>query len=581
MTFLDISIKIFWKNITRYRLYFFCCVCAAAVFFCFAALFTNQSFMEGQAVDPMIADNIIFPSFLAAVFLLLFVPYSYSVFLFARKQEYGILFSLGMSRLAALKCLFLEGAAMGGLALVLSFLAGSILSLFFSGVISRVIGIEGLQWEISYKAYAVTALLYGTALGITAVLGGISTLGGRIRSLLLAPYQAEAKGGGYHILQKYFPGYAKKRLVECSLLARHRKDWTIRYVFSALLIGTVLHLAGFCLVLQSSLLRDVENYCPYDLAYSEMLGKNHISEDELRDTLSLHGVTIVKEKKISYVRDAAFNYLAVSEVNEKLGCSYRVLEGTFLNLFQYEMEDGYEHDIQEIPRVSLSLETGGELKLFTCGSDIRILFNKGPAQADYTLILNDADFDRIKSDPNYWFGMMHLFQLQDFKTSFAGIKSFQSLLQEVNGLTVEEQQYFRAVSKIERLWEARQSGQFCIFLMFFVEALLLMAAYLLIHVRVAAEREENKRAFTSLFLVGITDEEAFRLCLFKNRMRFLPPLIAALIFSMPLLYTMGEGSYHSGALGCFGGICIDFFLVVFTSISSVFYSRRELKFLKM
>lgn len=581
MTLFEISVKMFCYNFSRFCLYILCSVFAVSFFFCFAALFTNPSFMEGLAVDGEIRSNIIFPSFLAAFFLVVFVPYSYSVFLSARKQEYGIMFSLGMSRQKAWKCLILEGVALGGIALALSFLAGSILSLFFYGIISQVIGIAALQWEIPYKAYAVTALLYGIAFGITGVILGLQILGGRIRSLLLAPYRAEVKGGGYRWMKKFFPNYADKHLLEFSLLARHRREWAVRYVFSALLAGCVLYLGSFCAVFWSASLRDVKNYCPYDLVYSEMFGKNHVPEDALKDTMSLHGVSIVRNIQLSYARDGAFNYLAVSEVNKKLDCSYQIPEGTFLHVFQHEMEDGGKHDIWEASRVSLKLDAEKELDLRACGADVRVLFNKNFLQADHTLILSDADFDRIKSDSHYFFGTMHLIKFQDWKTSADATAAFQSLLQRVNGFTSEEQWEFKAVSKIESFHTARQSLQFCIFLMSFVQVLLLMAAYLLIHSQIAAEQEENKRTFINLFLIGITDEEAVRLCLFKNRMRFLPPLIAALIFSMPFLYKTGEGAYHLGLFGCLIGICIDIFLIAITIITSVRYSRRELKFLKM
>lgn len=573
MTFFEISVKMLRKNFSRHRLYFLCSFCAVTLFFCFAAIFTNASFMEGGAVNPMISYNIIFPSFLAAAFLILFVPYSYAVFLSAGKQEYGILFSLGMSRLTTWKCLFWEGIAMGTLALASSFLAGTLLSVFFFGIISHVIGITALQWEIPYKAYAVTALLYGIALAITVVFQVIGLLGSRIRSLLLAPYQAEAKGRGYGWMKKLFPNYVGNHLLECSLLVRHKREWAARYGFCALLVGSVLYLVSFCTVLQSALLRDVANYCPYDLVYSEIFGKNHISEDDLRDTLSGHGISIAEEKKISYVRDAAFNYLAVSEVNEKLGCNYKVPEGTFLNLFQYEMEDGYGHDIRENDHVSLKPDTEKELELSSCGSDIRILFNKNPTHADYTLILNDADFDRIKSDRNYRAGTIHLFRLQDWKSSSAGINALQSFLQETNGITKEEQRYFLATSKIESFQTASQSGQFAIFLLCFVEMLLLMAAYLLIHSGIAAEREENERAMKSLFLIGTTNEERFRLCLFKNRMRFLPPLVIALLLFLPFIYIMGESVYHSGKLGCLAGILTAVVLIFLTVKFTFFYSQ--------
>ena len=108
MTYFMISKKMLRANFRRFYLYFLCSFFALTLFFCFAALFTDNSFMGGATVDSLISSNVIFPSILAAAFLLLFVPYSYSVFLSARKREYGILFSLGMSRLESWKCLLAE-----------------------------------------------------------------------------------------------------------------------------------------------------------------------------------------------------------------------------------------------------------------------------------------------------------------------------------------------------------------------------------------------------------------------------------------------------------------------------------------
>lgn len=227
------------------------------------------------------------------------------------------------------------------------------------------IGIAALQWDIPYRAYTVTALLYGITLIITAAFQGMGILKSRIRSLLLAPYQAERKGRGYQWLKKLFPNYARNHLLEFSLLARHKKNWAVRYGFSALLVGSVLYLVSFCTV-------------------------------------------------------------------------------------------------------------------------------------------------------------------------------FQFFLQETNGLTPEEQWYFRAVSKIERFELSNQSGQFIIFLLCFVEMLLLMAAYLLIYSGIAAEQEENRR----------------------------------LMRSLSLIYKTGESVYHSGKLGCLAEILAAVVLIILTMKFTVSYTER-------
>ncbi len=588
MTYFMISKKMLRANFRRFYLYFLCSFFALTLFFCFAALFTDNSFMGGATVDSLISSNVIFPSILAAAFLLLFVPYSYSVFLSARKREYGILFSLGMSRLESWKCLLAESLALGAIALGASFLAGTAASFTFYGILAYALGIPLPGWGIPYQAYAVTALLYGIVLAITAALQGIQLLSRRIGSLLLSPFQAEKKGRGYQWLKQHFPGYATKRLLEWSLLARHKKDWAIRYLFSALLSSAALYLAGFCTVILPSLLYDAQQSCPYDLAYSVLYGQNQVPADACRSILAQHGVTITEEMVIPYARDAAFNYLPVSEVNGKLGGSYQIPAGTFLELFQENPQNGYGHSFTTIPQVSISLDPvaknphktqGTEerhmLELNSCGSDIRVLFNKNPTLADRTLVLNDADFRKIASISPYWQNEMRLLRFQDWESSADGVEAFQSLLQAANGLTKEGQRPLRASSKAEDLQKARQSCQFGIFLMGFVELLLLMAAFLLIHFRIAAEQEENRRALQSLFMVGMADSEQFRLFLFKNRMRFLPPILGALFLSLPFLYQTGESVYHSGRKMCMAGILAALLFLFALWGFTIPYTRKE------
>ena len=135
----------------------------------------------------------------------------------------------------------------------------------------------------------------------------------------------------------------------------------------------------------------------------------------------------------------------------------------------------------------------------------------------------------------------------------------------------------RATAKITELQTARQSCQCGFFLMGFIELLMLMAACLLIHFRIAAEQEENRRMAQSLFLIGATDEELFGLCLFKNRLRFLPPLLAGLLASLPPVYWQGEAVYHSGMEGCLAAGLAAALLCLAASKFTSAYSRRELQ----
>ena len=103
MTFFDISRKMLKAGFYKYRLYFLCNLSATALFCCFAVISTNRTFMNASIVNSSISNNIYLPFFLSAVFLVFFLPVSCQAFLASRKQEYGVMFSLGMSRKEAFR----------------------------------------------------------------------------------------------------------------------------------------------------------------------------------------------------------------------------------------------------------------------------------------------------------------------------------------------------------------------------------------------------------------------------------------------------------------------------------------------
>lgn len=180
MTFYEISRKMLWANFNRYRIYFFCNLFAVALFYCFVSILTNKSFMNERIVNSLISGNIYFPSILAALFLVFFLPVSCQVFLASRKREYGILISIGMSRKEVFENLFLENALIAVLALVSALAAGTVLSFLFFAVIRYGIGIEGLQWRLSLEPYILTVLLYAVVIALTFMLNAAGFCGKKL-----------------------------------------------------------------------------------------------------------------------------------------------------------------------------------------------------------------------------------------------------------------------------------------------------------------------------------------------------------------------------------------------------------------
>lgn len=572
MTFFDISRKMLKVGFHKYRLYFLCNLSAAALFCCFAVISTNRTFMNGSIVNSSISNNIYLPFFLSAVFLIFFLPVSCQAFLASRKQEYGVMFSLGMSRKEAFENLLFENVLISVLALAIALVAGTVLSFLFFAVIIYAIDVHGVQWQFCPEAYKLTAVLYTVVVAVSFILNAGRLMLDKIGTLMKAQYRAEKIGKIGTILCRLAPNYMTFHLVGLSFVRRHKKEWGLRYLLASLMIAVSVTLAGICLTLYPAFLQDAKSYSPYDMVYSEIYGMNQVPLQDVIHILEKNGVAVEQVIRLPYIRDDVFNYFPVTEINRDFGCDYQIQEGRFLNLFQYDLEDGYEHNIQPVSAVTIS----GDRKLRSVGTDVKILFNQNPTFADKTLIINDSDFAKLRADTPEGAGIANLFQFQNWEDSYAGVSGVKEYLHENNPLDENEQLYYEISSKVEKYQDAEKSGEFLLFLMAFVIGLIIMAAFLLIHSCIQTEKEENSRAVCSLRLLGMTDKEIVKCLCYKNFLRFIPPAVMGTILSFLPSYYLNE-SYGMGTNGILAGIVFGVILAIGIFVVIRRYSEKEVK----
>ena len=572
MTFFDISRKMLKVGFHKYRLYFLCNLSAAALFCCFAVISTNRTFMNGSIVNSSISNNIYLPFFLSAVFLIFFLPVSCQAFLASRKQEYGVMFSLGMSRKEAFENLLFENVLISVLALAIALVAGTVLSFLFFAVIIYAIDVHGVQWQFCPEAYKLTAVLYTVVVAVAFILNAGRLMLDKIGTLMKAQYRAEKIGKIGTILCRLAPNYMTFHLVGLSFVRRHKKEWGLRYLLASLMIAVSVALAGICLTLYPAFLQDAKSYSPYDMVYSEIYGMNQVPLQDVIHILEKNGVAVEQIIRLPYIRDDVFNYFPVTEINRDFGCDYQIQEGQFLNLFQYDLEDGYEHNIQPVSAVTIS----GDRKLRSVGTDVKILFNQNPTFADKTLIINDSDFAKLRADTPGGAGIANLFQFQNWEDSYAGVSGVKEYLHENNPLDENEQLYYEISSKVEKYQDAEKSGEFLLFLMAFVIGLIIMAAFLLIHSCIQTEKEENSRAVCSLRLLGMTDKEIVKCLCYKNFLRFIPPAVVGTILSFMPSYCLNE-SYGMGTNGILAGIVFGVILAIGIFVVIRRYSEKEVK----
>jgi hypothetical protein len=620
--------KMLTANFRRYRLYFLCNVFSVSLFYSFAAIFTNKQFMDTTIVDSFISSNICAPSLFVGVFLVLFIPYSYNVFLRIRKYEYGVLITLGMSENEVLTNMLLECFITAAISLFSGLFLGTLISFIFYFIIHQVIGVSGLQWHFNVNSYKVTAILYGVTMLATLITNIYGFMKMKLIDLMKERFRSEKRGrtisgiflvgmvfvavsvfimvkaygadtesmwfvslglmfvglgmiityidSAEKYLVKIIPNYKEKHITELSFAQHHHKSRSRTSLVAAWMIGFSIFLAGLGTVMYPIDIHNAATYAPYDLSYSKIFGKNQVEDSEIENLLKQNGVLVKAVKEMEYLRGKAFNLLSVSQVNEKFNCSYHISEGEFMMLFQYDLKDGYEHEMTYPKTLDF---TGGDKKiqLQLIGSDVRILFNKNRTFADKTMIISDADYKEIeaKGRGEYWNGVMKLYSFDNWKDSSKGIAAVQKYLLEKNNLEQSEQRNYRAASRIENYMTGKQSAEFLVFVIFFVVVLFCGASNIIIHFKIKAEAEEEQRMLSSLHRIGVTAEEMLEMIKHKNIYYYMPQVIIGVIIGVFYNYTVNK-IYGFGGQAAWYSLFLGMILVALQLFALKRYSRREL-----
>lgn len=630
MTFRDISNKMLRNTYKRYLLYFWCNVFALALFYTFASLFTNDDFMNPAIVNSMISSNVYAPSAITAIFMVLFLNYSYGVFLKSRKSDYGILMTLGMDGIDVIKNIITESTLIHLISLVCGLLTGTGLSITFYIVIHYCIGITQISIRLNPKSYAYAIAFY-CALTVTAVIyRAIQFAGMQIIDLLKERVNGEKKGkthliyalfGGafiaasvmvmlkrydsdsdylwvvsiflmavglmlifsnlkpiFGVLKNRFPKGYKGRFLEKAFISHHFKSYITISLVAIWLIAFSVLFEGFSATTYPSLMKNAMTYSPYDMVYGQIFGKNQVSDSDVTHILEEQHVAVTEEMQISYLRGQAFNLLSDSEVNRVFGSNYSVGENEFITLYQYDLNDGYPHEKNMIipDRVNIDMKDK-DLNLRCIGREIRILFNDNPATADYTLIISDSDYARVKEQgENYRPGVLKMFAFPDWKSSKTGVDSLQQYMTATNGVKMSELKYYKVTSKIENYNTAKQSCQLLLFMMSFVITLFCLSADIMFHFKIKSEMEDERKMFAGLFRLGITDIELRKILYNKNKCYFLVPIPIGCVLGIFYSYAITNVNGY-GLTSIYYCLCISLFLMTIQYLTTKWYTLNEIK----
>ncbi|WP_411681855.1 FtsX-like permease family protein [Clostridium thailandense] len=624
MNFNKIALKMLRINFKRYLLYFICNAFSVTLFYCFAALFTNDSFMNNPAIDSSISGNITAPSFLVSILIILFVPYSHSAFQKIRRNDYGILLTLGMTEKEVLINMLIENGIIALISLIFGLLIGTIISIGLYEIIIKFIGISALSYQMNIKAYGVTILFYGAVFIITVIISIFQSLKMKIIDLIKVRYKAD-KGNKSHkvtfcigivilitaiiiMIRNCDAGHSTDvwfySMILCLIatyfiignsdiiilwLERNNKSYylknnlffsDLKYHFhSTKKILTIMvwlfEFAIFFIVLSMitypNSTQNAVAYTPYEMEFAQMGEINQISDKALEEILNSGSTEVTEEKSMEFLRNGAFNILSESQVNSTLKRNYNIKKGTFMTIFQYDLKDGYEHDLS-VPEEMLIACNDKNIKLRSAGSKVDILVDKN-YMADKTIMVNNDDYEQIKNtSKDYGTVILKLFNFEDWEKSRDIVDTLQQQLNKLNYKHSLHMKQCKISSRIEEYKAAQQSSLFLIVTVSFVVILFWFSANIILHLKLQLEFEDESRKYRNLYKMGMQEEEAKHLILNKHYFMFMVPIFLGAIIAMFYNYSSNAVCNYGWTAVKYCGIVSIIVIMVQTIFAKIYTS---------
>jgi putative ABC transport system permease protein len=630
MTFSKIAFKMFKADIKKYRLFILCNLSAIAILYSFVSVSENQQFMNKSIVDPTISGDIYAPTFLILVFNGIFIMYSQSIFMKARQKDYGILLTIGMTENEVRNSILIENLILCIISLITGLLFGTFLSALFLGFIRNVIGIDKIDVTISVVSYKITAIY----VSVIFIISLIINVCGMIKSTIYEKikYAVKAESGNHYSIKFICVGIVITIAAFILMILFYNKNTDIaflsiifcilgsvliffngealieyfknkhygRYIKNIFLFSDIKYYYGknkkiffattwiffvmiFFVALSAInypyLKNDVITFHPFHIAYGEI--KNHfqlLEDDEIQTIARNNGNNITSIDTVNFVRNNSFTIFCVDDVNRILKTNYEVKPNSFIHVFPYDMNDGYEHsDNMKISRLYVNSHEGSK-KFIVQDIVTNPLFGQLNCISDNVFIANKEDYEWITlNDINFYLkGILHLYNLDNWHNSQNLVNEVANKLSAKNNIETEVG-FYKTSSRIEAYNTALKSSKFLIFNSIYVCLLLYFSSIIMIHFKFKMEYKDEKRKYFNLYKIGIEEIEIKKIISQKILMIYFVPFVYAIIISIAFSY-YGFSLHGLRAIGILYTFIISFIfliihLIVYKLYFKVYYSR--------
>ncbi|GAA0737846.1 FtsX-like permease family protein [Clostridium oceanicum] len=215
MNLASLAYKNVKRNFYNYFLYFISVVFNIMLYFTFASVQYNDQVLKMAEGMDKLSKVFKGASIMIALFAALFIWYSSSFFIKKRKKEIGLYSLLGLKKSQIGKMLFYENLVIGGLALIVGIVLGTLLSKGFIMLMMKVMAVDGLvTFKLIPKAMIQTAIVFTILFFLTSTYGA-STI---YRYKLIQLFKADKTGEKQPKASSIFAIISVIMIVLCYLL---------------------------------------------------------------------------------------------------------------------------------------------------------------------------------------------------------------------------------------------------------------------------------------------------------------------------------------------------------------------------
>lgn len=648
MTFKEVSIKNFKANLRKYMAYFLCSSFSVMMFFMISTVAFNTNIEQG-IIDGAIYMMLHISMVVLFIFAVFFISYAHISFVRSRSCEFGLYMTLGMNNRDIVRMIIVENSLVGTLSVFSGIICGTVFSRLFFMVLLGLMEVSGIKFYLPVKSFLLTSGVFFAVFAIVISISSIIVFRMEISELLNQNRKAMKNKVTHPIL-----GFAGLIIIVFSILRikfhiQANNPDSVLLMMAGCLIGLyifisqvgslllsvyqknkrrlyrdILSISGIsdkfaqnkkvifiiCILsavtvfyigmmysVYASTLWTAENERINHIAYSEVMGRNSIEEEQLLSIIHGGETDLVQREDIEFIR---LKFLISSKASPEQRpqtvavlseSSFSGLSGKKPGLSRKEvsfLDQSIEGTDRSSIQDKISLFSSGKNYDFLKADTIKERILSMPLYGASTLyIMNDEDYMEIretlgKDD----IGIYHIFNFKDWRKTLRIDKELDSALMlankkpgvpPVSGSSYEVMGLSTAISRVELYVKNRQQNSLAMFISSFIGLLCFVSCGSVLYFKLYTEIGEEKKRYCKLFKIGITSQEMKRVISRELSILFFIPTIAGSIVGYSVIFQIADTNISPIKVQL---LCNSLFIVaVYFILQTAFYFVTRNKYI--